>query len=96
MICLECLARDCTLLNARQGRRLTCRELKILQLLLDRRSFRQKELAFLLEISPGTLTQHLCNIYSKLGFFGPGSYTALVLWAHEHRKLLSMPRSRMR
>jgi DNA-binding NarL/FixJ family response regulator len=56
----------------------------------------QKELAYRLSISPGTLKAHLNRVYALLGFGGPGSMVRTIAWVEAHPfLLLDSPRQLM-
>ena len=86
-ICLACEARGCRHVASK----VTPREEEILRRLLDVPPLTQKELAFEIQMSHATLKQHLNRLYQRLGFGGSGSFLQAVLWARDHRDLLTDP-----
>jgi DNA-binding NarL/FixJ family response regulator len=81
-ICLECNSTDCE--HLRKPRALTPQEARCL--VLVSRGLLNKEIAYELDLTEGTVKIYNCQAYRKLGVH---TRVAAALWARDHADLLN-------
>ncbi len=86
--CLECRRFGCD--HFIKAGKLTKRELDLLQTLIDPNGWSNKQIAFAMGISEGTIKVYMSKVFKKLGWHGTGSARKLIVWTFMNAEKLGI------